>query len=365
MTLGGYRLVIAPRLTCAGRLEIALRLALGTALAIVCGGFIIAASGADPWTALGALLRGGFGTKAAFFGTLNKAVPIGLCALGIALAARARLINIGAEGQFFFGAFAATGVGLHLPETTPHLVAVALLLVAGLLAGAIWAALAAVPRALLGMSEVLSTLMLNYICLLWIGFLVRGPWSDPATFSFPYSPPILAAAQLKALDRPLFGPLHAGIFLLVAATAALVIIDRGTRWGYELRVSGDAPRAALYGGIGAAGIIISGLCASGALAGLAGAVEIAASTGRLQLGLSPGYGFMGILVAWLAGGRPVAILAVSIAYAGLLNGGFSLQVSRIPASISTILQALILLFAMGAATLAAYRIRLVRGAPAS
>jgi simple sugar transport system permease protein len=358
--IGRFRLIVEPRLDRPGRVEIALRLAGGTLLALAAGAIIIAASGADPLVALTALLRGGFGTKAAFFGTLNKAVPIGLCALGIALAARARLINIGAEGQFFFGAFAATGIGLHLPADTPHVLAVGLILAGGFVAGAIWASLAAIPRALLGMSEVLSTLMLNYICLLWIGYLVRGPWSDPATFSFPYSPPILAAGQLRALDRAWFGPLHGGFFLLLAATLALVLIDRGTRWGYELRVSGDAPRAALYGGIRAAFIIVSGLCAAGALAGMAGAVEVAASTGRLQLGLSPGYGFMGIMVAWLAGGRPFAILLVSIAYAGLLNGGFSLQVSRIPASISTILQALILLFALGAATLAAYRIRLVR-----
>jgi simple sugar transport system permease protein len=361
----GLRLVIEPRLDPPGRVEIAVRLAGGTLLALLAGAAVLAASGADPMLALGALLRGGFGTKAAVFGTLNKAVPIGLCALGIALAARARLINIGAEGQFFFGAFAATGIGLNLPADTPHALAVALILTCGVIGGAVWAGLAAIPRALIGMSEVLSTLMLNYICLLWIGYLVRGPWSDPATFSFPYSPPILAAGQLAALDRAWFGPLHGGFFLLIAATLALVLIDRGTRWGYELRVSGDAPRAALYGGIRAAGIIISGLCAAGALAGLAGAVEVAASTGRLQLGLSPGYGFMGILVAWLAGGRPVPILFVAIAYAGLLNGGFSLQISRIPASISTILQALILLFALGAATLAAYRIRLVRPARAA
>jgi ABC-type uncharacterized transport system permease subunit len=354
------RLRLEPRLESAKPLEVALRVAAGALLALVVGGFVIALSGHDPLTSYAALLRGGFGSRAAFEGTLNKAVPIGLCALGIAIAARARLVNIGAEGQLFFGAFAATAVGLALPETTPSVIALPCVIGAGILAGAFWAALAAIPKVVFGVNEILSTLMLNYICLLWVGYLVRGPWADPLAYSFPYSPPILDNAQMG----PLFGSLNGGLLILAAAALCVWIIDYGTRWGYELRVSGDAPQAARYGGISATAVTLSALCVSGALAGLAGAVELSTTTGRLQLGLSPGYGFMAILVAWLGGGRALPIIVVSILYAGLLNGGFSLQVSRIPSSISTILQALILIMVLAGVTLGRYRIRLVRGATA-
>ncbi|MGR7995224.1 ABC transporter permease [Xanthobacter sp. ZOL 2024] len=349
------RLRFEPRLRSVGAGEIALRIAFGVVLALAAGGLVIAMSGHDPVTAYQALFRGGFGSRMAFEGTLNKAVPIGLCALGIALASRAQLTNIGGEGQFYFGAFTATAIGLALPEATPGWIAIPAVLIAGIIGGGFWALIAAVPKALFGVSEILSTLMLNYICMLWVGYLVRGPWADPMAYSFPYSPPIIDNAQMM----PLFGSVHGGLFLLLAATLGLALVDRGSRWGYELRVSGDAPEAARYGGISATAVVISALCFSGAMAGLAGAVELS-TTGRLQLGLSPGYGFMGILVAWLAGGRAVPILIVSIFYAGLLNGGFSLQVSRVPSSISTILQALILIFVLAAVTLSQYRLRIYR-----
>ena len=138
--------------------------------------------------------------------------------------------------------------------------------------------------------------------------------------------------------------------------------DRGFRWGYDLRVTGDAPRAALYAGIVPTRIVVVGLVAAGALAGLAGAIEVSASTGRLQAGLSPGYGFMAILVAWLAAGRPLGIAIASVFYAGLLNGGFSLQVSGIPPAISTILQATLLIAVLAVLGLGRYRVRLVRPA---
>jgi simple sugar transport system permease protein len=331
------------------------RTALGLVLALLLAVALIAAAGYDPPTALSALYRGAFGSLPALAATFNKAVPIGLCALGIALAYRARLWNIGAEGQLYFGAFAATGIGLALPETFPPALAVAAVLLAGMLAGAAWAGLAALARAFLGMNEILSTLMLTYIAILWVGYLVTGPWADPLTFSFPYSAPIATVARMG----PLAGGLHGGLILLATAALLLLAVDRGLRWGYELRVAGDAPLAAVYGGIGQAGTILSGLMVAGALAGLAGAVEIAASTGRLQTGLSPGYGFMAILVAWLAAGNPIGILVASVLYAGLQNGGFALQVAGIPPAITVVLQAVLVLAALAVVSLGRYRIKLV------
>lgn len=355
--LAAPRLRLEPRLAAPGRLEAALRLLVGLALALLLGMALLTATGHDPFTAYGALLRGALGSARAVSATLNKAVPIGLCAIGIAAAYRAGLWNIGAEGQLYFGAFAATGAALFLPDATPDVLVLPMVLLAGLAAGGAWAALAAAPRAWLGMNEILSTLMLNYVAILWVNYLVNGPWADPVAFSFPYSERLPAEARIGKM----IGGVHWGVAVLVVAAAALWAIDRGLRWGYELRVTGAAPRAARYGGITPATVIVTSLVLAGALAGLAGAIEVAASTGRLQAGLSPGYGFMAILVAWLAGGNPFGIIAASILYAGLLNGGFSLQVSGIPPAIATCLQATLLIAVLAVLGLARYRIRVVRG----
>ncbi|MEO1019061.1 MAG: ABC transporter permease [Pseudomonadota bacterium] len=277
------RIRLEPRFDELGSTEWALRVAAGLVAVVILSALMLVASGHDPSVAYAALLRGAFGSERALAATLNKAVPIGLCAIGIAIANRARLWNIGAEGQLYFGAFAAAGVGLFLPETTAPVVALSLLIIAGVLAGAVWAALAALPRAFLGVSEILSTLMLTYVAVQWVDYLVTGPWADPRTFSFPYSAPIISSARIGDL----IGQVHWGILLLLLAALTLLVIDRRLRWGYALRVFGDAPMAAKYAGIDGRCLVLTALIVAGCFAGLAGAVEIAASTNRLQAGLSP------------------------------------------------------------------------------
>ena len=347
------RVRLEPRLDEPSLGETALRLAVAAGLAVVLASALVLLTRHDPLIAFAALGRGAFGSIRALSATINKAVPIGLCAVGIAIAYRARLWNIGAEGQLYFGALAAAGVGLALPPAMSPLLAIPAVLIAGVTAGALWATLAAIPRVWFGVSEILSTLMLNYVAILAVEYLVLGPWSDPATFSFPYSPPIATSAQIG----PIYNSLHGGALLLLALVLLLAVIARGLRWGYELRVFGDAPRAAHYAGIAAPAIVISALAAAGACAGLAGAIEVSASTTRLQAGLSPGYGFIAILVCWLADGRPFLILICSILYAGLLNGGFALQVSGIPPAISNVLQAMLLLCVLAVVGLGRYRVR--------
>ncbi|SDB45886.1 ABC transporter permease [Bauldia litoralis] len=335
--------------------QAAIRLAVGACVALLVGAALLLASGYDPVVAYSALARGAFGSMNAISGTINKAVPIGLCAIGIAFAYRARLWNIGAEGQLYFGAFGAAGVGLFLPPSTPPVVALPLVLLAGMLGGGLWAFIAAALKAYRGVNEILTTLMLNYVAILWVAYLVTGPWSDPLAYSFPYSAPIIANAQ----PGRVFAGIHPGIIVLVAASLGLWWLDRSSRLGFNLRVAGDAPRAALYGGVNHRTVTLVALTGAGALAGLAGAIEIAGSTTRLQSGLSPGYGFIAILVAWLAQGRPLAIVFAALIYSGLLNGGFALQVSSIPPATGTILQAVLLLCFLAAATFGKYRIRRV------
>jgi simple sugar transport system permease protein len=354
--MGLARLRLEPRLEEVGAAEWVLRTALGILLALAFGAALLWSFGHDPLVAYLALLRGAFGSARAVSATLNKSVPIALCAYGIALAYRARLWNIGAEGQLYMGACAATGVGLYLPPQVPAVLAMPAFFLAAAAGGALWAAVAAVPRALIGMNEILSTLMLTYVAILFTDYLVLGPWIDPTAFSFPFSPPVIPAVQLGRV----WGTVHWGIAFSVAGALILHAVDRGLPWGYELRVLGDAPRAALYGGIAGRPLLVVALVVAGAFAGLAGAVEVSASTTRLQTGLSPGYGFMAVLVTWLANARPLGILVASILYAGLLNGGFALQVSKIPPAVGTILQAAILISVLAVVGLAGYRVRLVR-----
>jgi len=349
---------LEPRLTTPSQAESVLRFVIGVAATILIGALLLALTGHNPVVGFSALFRGAFGSSTAFASTIDKAVPIGLCAIGISLAYRGGLWNIGAEGQFYFGAFASAGFGLSLPDNTPHVLGIAGVLVCGLLGGAAWAAIAAAAKVWLRVNEILSTLMLNYVAILWVDYLVSGPWADPVTFSFPFSPPLPDAARLPA---PIAGIDLGGLITLIAA-AALFAVDKGLRWGYELRVSGDAPRAAAYGGIQASAVTASALVAAGAFAGLAGAIEVAGTTGRLQSGLSPGYGFIGILVAWLARGSPLGIIIGSAVYAGLLNGGFSLQVSGVPSAIGTVLQAVLLVCVLTMFSLGRYRLRFVPAA---
>jgi ABC-type uncharacterized transport system permease subunit len=337
-------------------LELALRFTIGIAAAFALGALVLVLSRYAVEDAFRALLRGGFGSPRAWAATLNKAVPIGLCALGIALADRAGLWNIGAEGQLYMGAFAATGTGFLLPEATPSLVAIVLVLAAGILGGTLWALVAAAGRAYFGVNEIIGTLLLNYVAILWVNYLVYGPWADPATVSFPFSRPLPDAALLPTLPNGI----HLGVVVLVAGAALLWLVDHGLRWGYEMRVRGDAPMAARYAGIRDKVLILAALGTAGAMAGVAGAIEISGVTTRLQEGLSPGYGFIGILVAWIGFTRPIPILAASIVYAGFLNGAFSLQVSGVPAAIATVLQSALLLSVLAMQSLAGYRVRVLR-----
>jgi ABC-type uncharacterized transport system permease subunit len=350
------RIRLEPLLTERSPAELAARFTIGVAGAFLLGGLILMVSGHAPAGAYSALLRGAFSSSRAWAATLNKAVPIGLCAIGIALAARAGLWNIGAEGQLYAGAIAATGMGFLINDDTPALVGVSAVVLAGMAAGMLWAGLAAAGRAYLGVNEIIGTLLLNYVAILFANYLVFGPWADPTTVSFPFSPPLPDPALMSKLPNGI----HHGIFFLAAAALLLWLVDRGSRWGYELRVEGDAPMAARYGGISDRKLILAALSVAGGLAGLSGAIEVSAVTSRLQEGLSPGYGFIAILVAWIGGTRPLPILIASVVYAGFLNGAFSLQVSGVPAAIGTVLQSALLLCVLATQALAGYRVRVLR-----
>ncbi len=293
-------------------------------------------------SALRALWLGSFGSWYAFTsGTLVRAVPLMLTGLGVALAFRADVFNIGAEGQLLAGATVATFVSLHWSASlTTFTLPVAL--VTGTAAGAAWAGIAAFMRARFGVLEVISTLMLNFLAADLVSYLVRGPLQEPLHI-YPQSSPIPPLARL-----PHFGPatrLHWGLVLAVGLIGVAAWGVSHTAAGFRLRVVGANPHAAsITGRISVTRVTTEAFLASGALAGLAGAIEVTAVTYALYDNLSPGYGFTAIAVAILAGLRPLGVLPSALLFAGLESGATAMQRDAgVPASWASVVEACLIL----------------------
>ncbi|MDA8233359.1 MAG: ABC transporter permease [Clostridia bacterium] len=327
------------------------------ALALLAGGVFLALSGKNPLEIYFTLFQSAFGSSYGFSETVVKAIPLALCALGVSLAFRVQLWNIGAEGQFYMGAMAATWVALTYPEGSRWVVLPAMFLAAAM-AGGLWGLLPAIPRAFWKVNETITTLMLNYIAIFWVDFLIYGPWKDPNGYNFPLTAPFELGATL-----PSFGTsrVHYGLILALIAALLVYIILKYTVWGYQLKVVGESQRAAKYAGMSIVKTILLVMLISGALAGIAGMTEVAGITQRLQQGLSPGYGYSAIIIAWLARLNPWAILLVSFLFGGLLSGGFSLQSMGLPAASVYMLQGLILFFILGGEIFNSYRLKWIGG----
>jgi simple sugar transport system permease protein len=339
------------------------------AVALVISGAIIGFVGGDPIRSYLHILNASFGSIGVLSDTLVTATPLILTGLACALAFRMRLWNIGAEGQFLLGAWGASAVVLagFVPAGTPAIVYLPLMALAGMLAGAVWGLIPGILRARLGVNEIISTLMLNYVALFWLQFWVFGPWSESGfqqTKAFPREAWLPRLSDFSGSVPGLAGlTVHLGlVFGLIAAGIVWLILER-SRWGYEIRLIGDSPRAARYAGIDIARNIIVVFAVSGALAGLAGMSEVAGSVHRLQDRISPGYGFTAIIIAYLAKFHPGRVVVAAILFGALILAGREIQPSGVPAMI----QGIILFALIVSDTLVRYRVRIarrVRAAPA-
>ena len=323
-------------------------------LAHVVVAVVLLLSGHDPVAVYGAMFSGAFGSVNGFAETLVKTIPLLLAALGVSIAFKMLLWNIGAEGQLHLGAIAATGTALYLLPWAPAFVLIPSMMLAGFLGGAAWGLIPGFLRAYMKVNEIITTLMLNYVAILLSEYLVYGPWKNPQGFGFPGTAPLPEAGWLARLGDT---RVHLGLLLGIVAAAVLFVVLRRTWWGYEIRVIGENERAARYAGINIARNILLVMAVSGGLAGLAGMSEVAGIAHQLQRNLSPGYGYTAIIVAWLARLNPVTIILVAFLFAGLLVGGDQLQISMgLPAAIAPMLQGTILFFLLGGETLARYRV---------
>lgn len=322
--------------------------------ALLGGSLFLLATGYDPAEIYLTMLSGAFGSAYGLSETVVKAIPLLLCGLAVSVAFRMQLWNIGAEGQLYMGAVAASWVALFHGEGS-RIGVLALMFLAAALAGGIWGLIPAVPRALFKVNETITTLMLNYVAILFSNYLVYGPWKDPKGMNFP-----LSAVFPESATLPYFGDtrIHLGLVFGLVAAILLYVILWHTKWGYEIRVIGESPVAARYAGMSIARNILLVMALSGGLAGLAGMAEVSGITQRLQPNLSPGYGYTAIIVAWLGRLNPFAITGVSFLLAGLLVGGYNMQMSGLPAAIVSILQGAILFFILGGEMLTKYRVRI-------
>jgi ABC-type uncharacterized transport system permease subunit len=357
----GFRIQLEPRLAEPPRWY-PFAVSLGAIIiALIIGGIILAAVGGDPFRTYAHIGRAAFGSVGVFSDTIVKATPLILVSLAASVAFRMGLWNIGAEGQFFLGAFGASAVVLTplLSADTPRWIFIPVMMLAGILAGALWGFIPGFLKAKYNVNEIITTLMMNYIAVSWNNFFIFAVWSERGFQMSPVFPKNAWLPRLTdyAASIPLFRGLttHFGLILALAAVVVVWFVTYRSRWGYEIRLIGDNPRAAKYAGLNISRNIILVMMFSGALAGLAGMSEITGVVHRLQGAISPGYGFTGIIIAWLAKLNPFAIVLVSVLFGALILAGREIQPSGIPKMI----QGIILVSLIASDFLLRYRVRLV------
>ncbi len=284
-----------------------------------------------------------------------KATPLLIIALGLAVAYRSNVWNIGAEGQFVMGAVAATGVALMADKDTGRWIVVAVVF-AGILGGMCWAGLVAWLKVRFNANEILVSLMLVYVADMVLGYLVYGPWKDPAGYNFPQSKTFEAVAQIPRLMSG--SRVSAGLILALLGVVAVWIFLFRTRAGFALQVGGLAPAAARYAGFSSRKALWTALMVSGGAAGLAGALEVAGPLGQLTPYVPAGYGFAAIIVTYVGRLHPVGMLFSAVLMSMFYIGG-ELAQSRmgLPKSITGVFQGLLLFSLLACDTLVAYRLR--------
>jgi simple sugar transport system permease protein len=325
---------------------------------LVATALLLALGGYDVRVAITALWTGSVGSWYALTSaTLVRAIPLMLSGCAVAVAFRAGVFNIGAEGQLLAGAAAATAIGLALPSL--GIAALLLALVAGAAGGTVWAAIAAALRARFGVLEVISTIMLNFVALYAVSYLVRGPLQEP-THAYPQTAPVADAVRLGHI--PGAGRLHVGILIALAAVVGAGWVMRHTAAGFRLIVVGESPSAAASAGlIDVERVTARAFMLSGAMAGLAGAVEVLGVTYALYENISPGYGYTAIAVALLAGLDPWRVVPSAMLFAGLEAGAGAMQRDAgVPSTLVSVVEALLILAVVGAQS-----VRKRQAAPAS
>jgi len=327
-------------------------------IALFFAGALLLLAGINPLEAYREILYEAVGSLYGLSETLVKATPLIIAGLAVSLAFRMQIWNIGAEGQIYMGAMGATWVALFSGLDNHWLLMVGMFS-AAFICGGLWAGVAGFLRARWSVNEVIVTLMMNYIAILFVNYLIYGPWRDPQGFNFPLTAQFADAARFTNFFDT---RLHSGFFLALGCALILYLFMERTIWGYQIKVIGSNPQAARYAGMRTGVTVFWVLFLSGAIAGIAGFSEVAGLQYRLQHGLSPGYGYTAIIIAWLARRSALGVVIVSLLMGILLVGGDSLQMLwQLPIAFVYAFQGLILFFLLGSDFFIQYRLKLVKG----
>ena len=331
---------------------IAIMLALLAAFGV--GSILIAFAQASVPEALLSLVQGSFGSWNAVVETLVQSTPLIFTGLAVTVAFRSRIWNIGAEGQFFAGAMGTFWISTTLGGLPAPLL-ILLIVLTAIIAGAIWGAIPGFLKARYGANEIIVTIMMNFIILFILSFLLGNLWRDPNTFFFQTGLMPEASYFPRLFSR---GRLHLGFVLSLLTAGFVYILLWKTVLGYEIRALGINPSAANYKGISVAKTILITMAISGAIAGLAGASELAGLHHRLRLDISTGYGFTGIIIAMLGRLHPLGVILAAIFFGALVNGSSSMQItSGVPVALVDAMQGITLIFLLITEVLSRYRIR--------
>jgi len=308
------------------------------AVSLALFGVFVGLFGANPIQVFHQMIRGSFGTWFSFQNTLQRSAPLMLTALCTALPARLGMVIIGGEGALVLGGLAAAAVAFLMPASSPLTVKV-MMVAGGLLVGGLWIGLSAALRAYRGVNETISSLLLNYIAIAILNFLVEGPLRDPASLNKPSTPPLadeMMIGSLPGLD------VHWGLALgLVFCVVTYVLMDR-TVFGFSARMVGGNVRAAQLSGLRVARLMVVTAFVAGGAAGVAGAVEVAAVQGSANASLVAGYGYSGILVAFIARHNPLAVIPVSLLLGGIgASGGLLQRMFHLPDAAVNVLQGIL------------------------
>ena len=310
-------------------------------LAFAVGAILISLEGVNPLTAYGTLLQASLGSTNGLAETAIRTVPLALCGMGIALAFRTGVFNVGAEGQLYIGGVVAAAIGSALAGL-PQFVLLPTMGLGAIVAGALWSALAGWLKLKFRSDELITTIMLNYVAIFFVAYLLHGPLQDAGSA-------LAQTARLTPEARlPVILPmtrLHAGILvIIILAILAQIFLWRSV-WGFRFRAVGHNARAAENAGIGVGRVVILGFLACGALSGLAGFMEVAGVQRRMIENLSPGFGYTAIIVALLGQTNPIGVLLAAVLFAALQIGSTTMESAvGVPSALTTIIQALVVLF---------------------
>ncbi len=325
-------------------------------IGVLFGAVAILIVGINPYTVYKSLFLNAFGNWYAFSETLTAATPLLLISAGLILVFRMGIWNIGAYGQYIMGAIFSSYFAIFMPADIPKPLMLSMMVVGGMVGGMIWAIIPAILKVFWEVNEVISTLLLNYIALFVLKFLMYGSWKNPTSYGFPLSKPFPDSAQMPIIFE--HTRISLGFIFAILAIIAIWFIISKTKFGYEAKIIGNNTTTAKYAGINVGKNIIIAMAISGALAGLAGMVQVSGIIHFLQVKINANYGYTSIIVAWISYLNPIVCFFSSIIFGGIASGGYSIQISmRVSYGIVGLIESIALFSLVGAQIFLNYTLR--------